>query len=140
MVSFPWLFVEASVATSVLAAIGRARQADFWTYDGCARRSPPRYDNNGFPDKTTIWQPLPEFSRVAVNPGARLPRDTFSDLVTVGVLCVMEISFWVRVRYIAIRFRHPSMIQHHALLILGRLSFIFGSVAIPSELLLTPAG
>jgi hypothetical protein len=70
----------------------------------------------------------------------QLPHDTFSDLVTVGVLCVMEISFWVRVRYIAIRFRHPSMIQHHAFLILGRLSFIFGSVTIPSELLLTPAG
>jgi hypothetical protein len=40
-----------------------------------------------------IWQQLPEFRQVAVNPGAQLPRDTFSDLVAVGVLCVMQISF-----------------------------------------------
>jgi hypothetical protein len=74
-----------------------------------------------------IWQQLPEFRQVAVNPGAQLPHDTFSDLVAVGVLCVMQISFWVRVRYIAIPFRHPNMILHHVFLFLGRLSFIFGS-------------
>jgi hypothetical protein len=74
-----------------------------------------------------IWQQLPEFRQVAVNPGAQLPHDTFSDLVAVGVLCVMQIAFWVRVRYVPIPFRHPNMILHHALLFLGRLSFIFGS-------------
>jgi hypothetical protein len=63
----------------------------------------------------------------AVNPGAQLPHDTFSDLTAVGVRCVMQISFWVRVRYIAIPLRHPNMILHHALLFLGRLGLIFGS-------------
>jgi hypothetical protein len=48
-------------------------------------------------------------------------------MMAVGVLCVMQISFWVRVRYIPIPFRHPNMILHHVLLFLGRLSFIFGS-------------
>lgn len=50
-----------------------------------------------------IWQQLPEFRQVAVNPGAQLPHDTLSDLMAVGVLCVMQISFWVRVRYTATR-------------------------------------
>ena len=74
-----------------------------------------------------IWQQLPEFRQVAVNPGAQLPYDTFSDLIAVGVLCVMQISFWVRVRYIPIPLRHPNMILHHVFSFLGRLSFIFGS-------------
>jgi hypothetical protein len=31
-----------------------------------------------------VWQQLPEFRQIAVNPGEQLPHDTFSDLVTVG--------------------------------------------------------
>ena len=36
-----------------------------------------------------VWQQLPEFRQVAVNPGQQLPPDTFSDPVAVGVLFAM---------------------------------------------------
>ncbi len=74
-----------------------------------------------------IWQQLPEFRQVVINPGEQLPYDVFSDLSAVGVLFVMQISFWYRLLYIAIPFRRPNMILNHVLLFLGRLSFIFGS-------------
>jgi hypothetical protein len=44
-----------------------------------------------------------------------------------GLLCAMQISFWYRMRYVPIPFRHPNMILNHAFLFLGRLGFIFGS-------------
>jgi hypothetical protein len=74
-----------------------------------------------------VWQQLPEFRQIAVNPGEQLPLDTFSDVVTVGILLVMQISFWCRLLYIPIPFRRPNMILNHVFLFLGRLSFIFGS-------------
>ena len=74
-----------------------------------------------------VWQQLPEFRRIAVNPGQQLAHDTFSDVMTVGVLLVMQISFWSRLLYIPIPFRRPNMILNHVFLFLGRLSFIFGS-------------
>jgi hypothetical protein len=74
-----------------------------------------------------IWQQLPEFRQVVINPGEQLPYDAFSDLLAVGVLFVMQISFWYRLLYIPIPFRRPNMILNHVLLFLGRLSFIFGS-------------
>ncbi len=74
-----------------------------------------------------IWQQLPEFRQVVINPGEQLPYDVFSDLSAVGVLFVMQISFWYRLLYIPIPFRRPNMILNHVLLFLGRLSFIFGS-------------
>jgi hypothetical protein len=74
-----------------------------------------------------VWQQLPEFRQVAANPGEQLPRDTFSDLVSVGVLTVMQISFWYRQLYVPIPFRRSNMILNHVFLFLGRLSFIFGS-------------
>lgn len=74
-----------------------------------------------------VWQQLPEFRQIAVNPGEQLPHDTFSDVVTVGILFVMQISFWCRLLYIPIPFRRPNMILNHVFLFLGRLSFIFGS-------------
>jgi hypothetical protein len=74
-----------------------------------------------------VWQQLPEFRQIAVNPGNQLPYDTFSDLKTVGVLLVMQVSFWCRLLYIPIPFRRPNMVLNHVLLFLGRLSFIFGS-------------
>jgi hypothetical protein len=74
-----------------------------------------------------IWQQLPEFRQVAVNPGEQLPYDGFSDLFAVGVLCAMQIAFWCRLLHIPIPFRRPNMILNHVLLFLGRLSFIFGS-------------
>ena len=74
-----------------------------------------------------IWQALPEFRQVAINPGRQLPRDGVSDVISVVTLCVMQISFWCRVRFIPIPFRQPHIVLNHALLFLGRLSFIFGS-------------
>ncbi len=74
-----------------------------------------------------VWQQLPEFRQIAVNPGQQLAHDTFSDLMTVGVLLVMQISFWSRLLYIPIPLRRPNMILNHVFLFLGRLSFIFGS-------------
>jgi len=47
--------------------------------------------------------------------------------VTVGILFVMQISFWCRLLFIPIPFRRPNMILNHMFLFLGRLSFIFGS-------------
>jgi len=76
---------------------------------------------------TFVWQQLPEFRQIAVNPGEQLAHDTFSDLVTVGILFVMQISFWCRLLYIPIPFRRPNMILNHVFLFLGRISFIFGS-------------
>lgn len=74
-----------------------------------------------------IWQALPEFRQVADNPGAQLPRDGFSDLISFGVLCVMQIAFWYRVLGVPIPFRYPQIFLHHLFLFLGRLGFIFGS-------------
>ena len=74
-----------------------------------------------------VWQLLPEFRQIAVNPGAQLPRDSFSDPVAVSILLVMQISFWCRLLYIRIPFRRPNVILNHVFLFLGRLSFIFGS-------------
>ena len=74
-----------------------------------------------------VWQQLPEFRQVLLNPGEQLPYDTVSDLMTVGVLAVMQISFWYRLLFIPIPFRRPNMILNHVFLFLGRLSFIFGS-------------
>jgi hypothetical protein len=74
-----------------------------------------------------IWQELPEFRQVAVSPGNQLPRDDFSDLMTIGIFCLMQISFWYRVQYIPIPFRRPNMFLNLMFLFLGRLSFIFAS-------------
>ena len=76
---------------------------------------------------TFVWQELPEFRQVVDFPGEQLPYDTPSDLITAGVLLVMQIAFWYRQLYIPIPFRRPNMILNHVLLFLGRLSFIFGS-------------
>ena len=74
-----------------------------------------------------IWQTLPEFRQVAINPGEQLPRDGWSDLTTFGLLCMMQIAFWCRVLYVPIPFRRPNLVLNHVLLFLGKLSFIFGS-------------
>jgi hypothetical protein len=74
-----------------------------------------------------IWQALPEFRHVAVNPGKQLPHDGLSDLISVAIFCVMQISFWCRVLFIPIPFRQPHVVLNHVFLFLGRLSFIFGS-------------
>jgi hypothetical protein len=74
-----------------------------------------------------VCQQLPEFRQVVVNPGRQLPHDSAADLMTFGILCIMQIAFWYRLRRVPIPLRRPNMILCHALLFLGRLSFIFGS-------------
>jgi hypothetical protein len=74
-----------------------------------------------------VWQTLPEFRQVAENPGAQLPRDGSSDLISFGVLCVMQTAFWCRVRFVPIPFRRPQIFLSYVFLFLGKLSFIFGS-------------
>jgi hypothetical protein len=74
-----------------------------------------------------VWQELPEFRQVVINPGAQLPKDTVSDFLMVGVVCVMQTSFWIRLNYVPIPFRRANAFLNHLFLFLGRLSFIFGS-------------
>jgi hypothetical protein len=74
-----------------------------------------------------VWQQLPSFTRVLLNPGEQLAYDTYSDLLTVGVLSVMQISYWCRLLHIPVPFQRSNVILHHVFLFLGRLSFIFGS-------------
>jgi hypothetical protein len=76
---------------------------------------------------TFIWQALPEFRQVALNPGEQLPRDGWSDLIWFSLLCAMQIAFWCRVLFVPIPFRRPNLILNHVFLFLGKLSFIFGS-------------
>ncbi len=74
-----------------------------------------------------VWQQLPSFTRVLLNPGEQLPYDTYADLLTVGILFVMQLSYWYRLLHIPIPFQRSNVILHHVFLFLGRLSFIFGS-------------
>jgi hypothetical protein len=74
-----------------------------------------------------VWQQLPEFRQVLTNPGEQLPKDVSSDLMTAGILFVMQVSFWYRLLRIPIPFRRPNVFLNHLFLFLGRLSFIFGS-------------
>jgi hypothetical protein len=74
-----------------------------------------------------VWQQLPEFTQVLTNPGEQLPKDVSSDLMTAGILFVMQVSFWVRLLRVPIPFRYSNLFLNHLFLFLGRLSFIFGS-------------
>jgi hypothetical protein len=74
-----------------------------------------------------IWQQLPEFTQVLTKPGEQLAKDAHSELMTAGILFVMQVSFWVRLLRIPIPFRHSNLFLNHLFLFLGRLSFIFGS-------------
>jgi hypothetical protein len=74
-----------------------------------------------------VWQQLPEFRQVAVNPGEQLPKDASSDLITAAILIAMQISFWVRLLRIPIPSLRSNIFLNHVFLFLGRLSFIFGS-------------
>ncbi|MGF6713043.1 hypothetical protein ABIB77_000246 [Bradyrhizobium sp. i1.14.1] len=74
-----------------------------------------------------VCQQLPEFGQVVVSPGRQLPHDDAADLMTLGILCIMQIAFWYRLRRVPIPFRRPNMMLYHVLLFFGRLSFVFGS-------------
>src|SRR4051812_23013645 len=76
---------------------------------------------------TFVWRELPEFRQVLTNPGEQLAREASSDLMTAGILFVMQVSFWVRLLRIPIPVRRSNIFLKHVFLFLGRLSFIFGS-------------
>jgi hypothetical protein len=73
-----------------------------------------------------VWQELPDFEQLLLNPGEQLPKDIYSDVVTCGVFCMMQIAFWYRVLYVPIPFRRPNLFLNHVFLFFGRLSFVFG--------------
>jgi hypothetical protein len=73
-----------------------------------------------------VWQELPEFEHLLYHPGDQLPKDIHSDLVTVGIFGVMQISFWYRLLYVPIPFRRPNLFLNHLFSFFGRLSFVFG--------------
>jgi hypothetical protein len=74
-----------------------------------------------------VWQELPEFRQIVVNPGEQLPKNTRSDLMMAGIFFVMQIAFWIRMLRVPIPFRRPNLLLNHLFLFFGRLSFIFGS-------------
>jgi hypothetical protein len=47
-------------------------------------------------------------------------------LTTIGILLVMQVAYWYRLRRVPIAFQGPNLILSHLFLFLGRLSFIFG--------------
>jgi hypothetical protein len=73
-----------------------------------------------------VWKELPSFNQLLVNPGQQLPFLPYDDLTTAGVLLVMQIAYWYRLRHVPIPFQGPNLILSHVFLFLGRLSFIFG--------------
>src|SRR5665213_2911094 len=72
-----------------------------------------------------VWQELPEFDHLLNHPGEQLPKDIHSDLITIGVFCVMQISFWYRLLYVPIPSLRSNLFLNHLFLFLGKLSFVF---------------
>jgi hypothetical protein len=73
-----------------------------------------------------VLKELPEFRQLALNPGEQLRYIPYNDLTTIGTLLVMQVAYWYRLLRISIPFQGPNQILNHALLFVGRLSFIFG--------------
>jgi hypothetical protein len=73
-----------------------------------------------------VLQELPAFEQLLLNPGEQLPKDIYSDVMIFGIFCMMQISYWYRVLYVQIPFRHPNLFLNQIFLFCGRLSFIFG--------------
>jgi len=72
-----------------------------------------------------VCRELPEFEQLLHNPGEQLPKDIRSDLVIVGVLCVMQISFWYRLLHVPIPFRRSNLFLNHLFFIFGSPQFYF---------------
>jgi hypothetical protein len=73
-----------------------------------------------------IWKELPAFNQLLQNPGEQLPYIPYDDSTTIGILLVMQVAYWYRLRRVPIPFQGPNLILGHLFLFLGRLSFIFG--------------
>jgi hypothetical protein len=74
-----------------------------------------------------IGNELPRFNQLLRNPGEQLPYSFNEDLTTAGILLVMQIAYWLRLKRTPIPFRGPNLMLSHLFLFLGRLSFIFGA-------------
>src|ERR1700733_12059029 len=73
-----------------------------------------------------VWQEFSAFEQLFLNPGEQLPKEIYSGVVSFGIFCMMQISYWCRVLYVPIPFRRPNLFLNHVFLFFGRLSFIFG--------------
>lgn len=74
-----------------------------------------------------VWQELPAFIHIILNPGRQLSSETYSELVAVVVLSVMQIAYWFRLSSVPIPLQREIPFLNHLFLFLGRLSFVFGS-------------
>jgi hypothetical protein len=74
-----------------------------------------------------VWQELPAFTQILLNPGHQLSSDTHSDLVAVAVLSVMQVAYWYRLSSMPVPLQRKNPFLNHLFLFLGRLSFVFGS-------------
>jgi hypothetical protein len=74
-----------------------------------------------------VWEGLPAFKQLILNPGDQLVSTPYDSNAVVAVLFVMQGAYWHRCTRVAIPFRGPKLFLSHVFLFLGRLSFIFGS-------------
>ena len=74
-----------------------------------------------------VWDGLPAFKQLVLNPGEQLVSTRYDGFGIVAVLCLMQFAYWYRYLRVAIPFRGPKLFLSHVFLFLGRLSFIFGS-------------
>ncbi len=74
-----------------------------------------------------VWQGLPAFRQVLLNPGEQPSNQTYPELAMLAVSIGMQISYWYRLLYVPIPFPRSNIVLSHLFLFLGRLSFIFGS-------------
>jgi hypothetical protein len=68
----------------------------------------------------------PRHRQLALNPGQQLPYIPYENFVTIGALLGMQAAYWYRLQRVPIPFQGSNLILNHLLLLLGRLSIIFG--------------
>jgi len=73
-----------------------------------------------------IWEALPTFRQLMLNPGEQFPYLPYGKFATIGTLVVMQGAYWYRQLRVPIPSFDPNLIWNHLLLFLGRISFIFG--------------
>ncbi|MDB5617245.1 hypothetical protein [Tardiphaga sp.] len=74
-----------------------------------------------------VWQALPAFTQIVVDPGRQLPPENRSDVMAGVVMFVMQIAYWYRLSCISVPLFRENPFLSHLFLFVGRLSFVFGS-------------
>ena len=69
-----------------------------------------------------VWDGLPAFKQLVLNPGEQLVSTRYDGFGIVAVLCLMLFAYWYRYLRVAIPFRGPKLFLSHVFLFLGRLS------------------